>query len=439
MNLRRFSHLLVLPPTILLGLLFIGLLIGFERRDAWKAEWERMNDTCTILQSFATLASDARPEVFFRETLSKKSDHLLRNIPDLRFALFRDDQMVYAWPDSSLFDSISPKTLPWEPMTHSADYPAFRAENSGTILQRFSIHSGELETIGIVASPDPKKVFLDPAFWKRALWPVALLMLAGAWLAEFLARFLKSRLQTITQTARVDTAGLPTTAGSKSSRVQEIDDLQNSLETLRNTLGSKAAELSLPADEKDMAVSPAALLNALLGDIPLASTLSSTTHRMELLHQPMEGGDCVAFILNHNGSPLGIHAQVSGSLSLLEQATCIKTLIREFPGNSTKSIPSIIQQISEWKWIQGINGITIESNADTPTARYYAGSQTSEVDLSKGSTRVIDPTRLLPQAAIDQVEKAEEEHDIEAWIQTIRDLSKAKPGHPLFLIHPIRS
>ncbi|MBN2234398.1 MAG: hypothetical protein JW706_04555 [Opitutales bacterium] len=413
--------------------------MGFERRDAWKAEWERMNDTCTILQSFATLASDARPEVFFREALSKKSDHLLRIIPDLRFALFRDDQMVYAWPDSSLFDSIDPETLSWEPMTHSAGYPAFRANTSDTILQRFSIHDGGLETIGIVASPDPNRVFLDTGFWKRAIWRVALLALAGVWLAEFLARFLKTRLQTITETARVDAAGLPTTAESKSTRVQETEDLQNALETLRKTLGAKEVELNLPPDEKDLAVPSEALLNSLLGDIPLTSTLSSTTHRMELLHQPKEGGDCVAFIMNPNGSPLGIHAHVSGSLSLLDQATCIKVLFREFTENRTKSIPSIIQQLSEWKWIHAINGITIECNADTPIARYYAGGQTSVVDLSKRTTRVIDPTHLLPQALIDQVEKAEDEHDSEAWIQTIRDLSKANPGHPLFLIHPIRS
>lgn len=438
MNLRRFSHLLVTPPTILLGLLFIGLLIGFERRDAWKAEWERMNDTCTILQSFATLASNEHPEVFFRENLSAKKDHLLRNIPDLRFALFRDDQMVYAWPDSTSFDSIEPNSMSWQPMTHSEGYPVFRMDHSDTILQKFSVQNGGVEMIGILASPDPKRVFLDSGFWKRALWPIALLTLAGAWLAEFLARFLKSRMQTITQTSGINAGALPTTEESKSTRVQEIDDLQNSLETLRKSLGSKEAELNLTPDEKDLAVNPEAFLNALLEDITITSERSSATHLMELFHQPKHGGDCVAFLMEHNGSPLGIHARISGSLSLLDQATCIKALIRGFSNSPTGSIPTIIQQLSEWKWIQSINGITIESNPDTPIARYYGYGHTSEYDLSKRKALVIDPTHLLPQKIIDHIEKADGEEDRDAWIQTIRDISRANPGHPIFLIHPTR-
>ena len=437
MTLRRFSYLLILPPTLLLGLLFIGLMVGFERGDARKAEWERLDNHCAILESFLTLATDEAPEAFLSAALDSKRQHLLRNIPDSRFALFRKGSLVFAWPEPDFFQSLKTETIPWIAPTTPEGYPFARHTDSPTILHRFSIGSPPSETIGILASPNPNRVFLDSAFWVRTLWPIALLILAGGGVAEYLSRFLASRLRHITLMAEANpsekTQVDPTPTAMK---VRELDDLENALETLRQTLRARESEINLPPGEMNLAVSPPSLMDALLNDLGLEPQLSSDTHTLELRHQPIDGSRCIAFLVNRYGSLLGVYAEASRNLSLFDQSILTRTLHSTFSNNPAEPTSSIVEKVSGWTWIQSFAVITVDPDNNTLKSCIYSEGTAAERDLHTRHVRVMDPTHSLPQAIVEQVEDSSTDETRNAWIHALREFAAEHPGTPIFLVSP---
>lgn len=437
MTLRRFSYLLILPPTLLLGLLFIGLMVGFEGGDARKAEWERLDNHCTILESFLTFASDETPEAFLTEALDGKRQHLLRSIPDLRFAVFRKGSLVYAWPEPAFFQSLNIDTIEWIEPTTPGGYLFAKHTDSHTILHRFSIGTSASETIGILMSPNPNRVFLDSAFWVRTLWPIALLMLAGCGVAEYLSRFLASRLRRITLMAHADPSGNPHDDTTPTAmRVRELDDLENALETLTQTLRAKESEINLPPGEMNLAVSPQSLMNALLDDLGLKAQLSSDTHSLELLHHPTDESCCVAFLLHRSGSMIGIYAEASRNLLLFDQATLTRTLHSAFSNDPAQPISSILEKASAWKWIKSIALITVDSNNYNLKSCIYSEGTASEKELRARLVRVMDPTHSLPQAVIDEVEKSSTDELRVTWTHALREFAANNLGTPIFLISP---
>ena len=233
MNLRLKTYLLLIPPTLLLGGLYLLSLLLFNRRDAYDSSLAQIKDRASIVEAFIEAENPhtfAALQDYLDTNLSESRERLLKNSADFEI-LVRDSaskQILYSWKQNPRSAEEHPVSLPWK-----HNYSEIRP-------LALSAFDSPIELVFV--SQHPFHVFLDRKFWVDVALILFLLIILGGLLSEIIVRIIRRGLSGVDINAAILSDFPNLKSGQKGNRIQELDELSNTISTLFDSYEAKRSE-----------------------------------------------------------------------------------------------------------------------------------------------------------------------------------------------------
>jgi len=246
-NLRQKTYLQLLPLTLVLGALYLTSLVFFDRMEEFQSRFALLRNRVSVVQTFIESEQPLSLEKL-GEYLDEHLSRITLDLPEFRVEIRRKNaaDILYA-REVGLFPSGELRSEAQMP-------PNPQSEMQG-VVSRYrhveQVRSLQLHTISepldlVVITQHPLWVFLEASFWKGIFVAFILLAFVGAILAEIIIFITKRGLLSLQQKTEslMSDLGAPI-SGGEISRIQEINELSNSILTLKDSYDAKLAERNL--------------------------------------------------------------------------------------------------------------------------------------------------------------------------------------------------
>ena len=290
MNLRFKTYLLLIPPTLLLGGLYLVSLLLFNRRDAYHSAHSQIEDRTSIIEAFIESENPQTIEslsAYLDTNLSESKERLLKNSTDFEIQIrdSRTQSVLYSW-------------------TQNLD-----AEDQHSTLSRINHHYSAIRSLKLDAfdppldlvfiAEHPFHVFLDRNFWTDVALILILLIFLGGLLSEIVVRVIKRGLSgvDIDATKLVDFPDLK--SKQKGSKIQELDELSNSINTLFDSYEAKRAEKEALLSNPQPILEPSHYLEQIRKYSQASNSITLENSDCTLWKNEPDSPAYVAFLLQH--------------------------------------------------------------------------------------------------------------------------------------------
>lgn len=224
---------MLIPPTLLLGGLYLLSLLLFNRRDAYDSSLAQIKDRASIVEAFIEAENPhtfAALQSYLDTNLSESRERLLKNSADFEI-LLRDStnrQILYSWKRNPKGADEHTASIPWE--------------HSYSEIRPLALNAFDPPIELVFVSQHPFRVFLDRKFWVDVALILFLLIMLGGLLSEIIVRIIRRGLSgvDIDATKLSDFPNLK--SGQTGNRIQELDELSNTISTLFDSYEAKRNE-----------------------------------------------------------------------------------------------------------------------------------------------------------------------------------------------------
>jgi len=305
MSFRLYILRLLLPPFLALGVIYLGILLLFERRDIYAAAQERLRDHTHIVAAYleAQQPEDfASAEAYLAARLAQNGAYLQEHVPAIRIALVGPEaaEAAFTWPTYFPASYQAPQNSGSTPAHPGYDFFEgefwydFPAEAVGTLPISLAHESEPLQLQ--VRAPNPKLVYFARTFWEPIGVIFVSLTILGVLLSEILTRLLNPNLRRLHQELEAwqseepDEASFPT-----QSRVQEVNDLMSAAETLHETLQAAHAGYGNLLDDAALARDDLEQTHA--QNLTIADTLQTALFSLQVLRSYANSPQRLDFLL----------------------------------------------------------------------------------------------------------------------------------------------
>jgi hypothetical protein len=258
-NLRLKTYIQLIPPTLLLGGLYLFSLLLFNRRDAYDSASAQIEDRTSIIEAFIEAENPDSIEslrAYLDINLSESKERLLRDSSDFQISI-RDSKtqgVLYVWaPD---------------PETNAS------TDRKYAEIRQLKLDAFDPPLVLVVSARHPIHVFLNRNFWMDIALVMIVLIFVGALLAEIVVRIIKGGLSGVDINA-VKLADFPDWKSKhKGSKIKELDELSNSINTLFDSYEAKRSEKGALLSNPSPMLEPSDLLQRIRRNSETADSIT---------------------------------------------------------------------------------------------------------------------------------------------------------------------
>ena len=422
MNLRFKTYLLLIPPTLLLGGLYLVSLLLFNRRDAYHSALSQIGDRTSIIEAFIESENPQTIEslsIYLDTNLSESHERLLKNSTDFEIQI-RDSEtqkVLYSWKQHLDAEDRHPSLI--------------RINQHYSEIKPLKLDAFEPPLELIFIAEHPFHVFLERNFWTDVALILILLILLGGLLSEIVVQVVKRGLSGVDIDADklIDFPDLK--SKQKGSKIQELDELSNSIDTLFDSYEAKRAEKEALLSDPQPILEPSHYLEQIRKHSQASNSLTLEHCDCTLWKNEPDSPAYVAFLFRHDLEGFAFVGLLNHNFSGFEvgivENVVMDTIRQSFRQADAESLPLRMKALRLFRrWT------LLEIRAKERTARKYSSEDTSsssrEMVFEKNTKHVIPiGCRLsspIPQAILSS----------DNWKDLVRQLFENHPESAVICI-----
>lgn len=380
MNLRLKTYIQLIPPTLLLGGLYLFSLLLFNRRDAYYSSCAQIEDRALIIEAFIESENPDSIEslsAYLDTNLSESKDRLLKNSTDFQIFVRESEtlQILYSWTQN--IDAGN---------KHFALIPG--DHNYYQIRQlKLDAFNPPLELVFV--KEHPFHVFLDRNFWVDVALILILLIVVGGLLSEILVQIIKSGLVSVDINAAKLAGFTAQKSKRKGSKIKELNELLNSINTLFDSYEAKRSENEVLLCNSFSILKPSALLQRIRKHSQTSNSITLENYNCTLWKNSTDSSHHISFLFQHNFKIfafVGFHSSNSSGF----EAGIIENIVTDTIRQSQKKEGNIVLSVQLESLRLFRKWTLLEINPGKREVReFHFGGQTSQTTIGKNSKLVI--------------------------------------------------